>query len=126
MTLEFAQKSRESPHKVEIPLLKQAADSCTPVMNNRYYFTAAESMYSPFEKQMCDHKQVSQYIFRVKEGDSKKIKSPSILLMPFQITRWPKLLYKRIIQSVIPLQYQSQVSMEKMMYSQIARRMHLP
>jgi hypothetical protein len=27
MNLEFAQTSRESPHKVEIPLLKQAAES---------------------------------------------------------------------------------------------------
>jgi hypothetical protein len=52
MTLEFAQKSRESPHKVEIPLLKQAAESFLPEMNKRDDIAAAESMYSPFEKQL--------------------------------------------------------------------------
>jgi hypothetical protein len=72
ITLEFAQKSRESPHKVEITLLKQAVESFLPGMNNRYDVAEAESMYSPFEKQMCDHTQVTQDIFRVKEGDSKK------------------------------------------------------
>jgi hypothetical protein len=76
MTLEFAQNSRESPHKVEIPLLKQAADSFVPDMNKRNDIAAAESMYSPFEKQMRDHKQVKQDIFRVKEGDSKKEQVP--------------------------------------------------
>jgi hypothetical protein len=34
---------------------------------------------------MCDHKQVTQDMFRVKEGS----KSPSVLLMPLQIARWP-------------------------------------
>jgi hypothetical protein len=48
MTLEFAQKSRESPHKVEIPLLKQAAESFVPGMNKRDDVAAAESMSSPF------------------------------------------------------------------------------
>jgi hypothetical protein len=70
MTLEFAQKSRESPQKVEIPLLKQGAESFVPGMNQRDDVAAAESMSSPFEKQLCDHKQVTQDIFRVKEGDS--------------------------------------------------------
>jgi hypothetical protein len=46
-------------------------------------------------------------------------------MMPLQIARWLKFLYKRILQSVIPLQYQSQLFMEKMLYSQIARRLHL-
>jgi hypothetical protein len=63
MTLEFAQKSRESPHRVEIPLLKQAAESFVPEMNKRYDIAAAESISSPFEKQMCDHKRVTQDIF---------------------------------------------------------------
>jgi hypothetical protein len=76
MTLEFAQKSRESPHKVEIPLMKQAADSSVPDMNKRDDIAAAESISSPFEKQLCDHKQVTQDIFRVKEGDSKKKQVP--------------------------------------------------
>jgi hypothetical protein len=76
MTLEFAQKSRESPHKVEIPLLTQAAGSFVPDMNKRDGIAAAESMYSPFEKQLCDNKQVTQYIFRVKEGDSKTKQVP--------------------------------------------------
>jgi hypothetical protein len=70
MTLEFAQNSSESPHKVEIPLLKQAAESFVPGMNKRDDVAAVESMYSPFEKQLCDHNQVTQDIFRVKEGDS--------------------------------------------------------
>jgi hypothetical protein len=70
--LEFAQKSRESPKKVEIPLLKQGAESSAPVMNKRDDATVAESMSSPFEKHMCDHKQVTQDIFEVKEGDIKK------------------------------------------------------
>jgi hypothetical protein len=48
MILEFAQKSRESPHKVEIPLLKQAAESFLPDMNKRDDIAAAKSMYSPF------------------------------------------------------------------------------
>jgi hypothetical protein len=48
MTLEFAQKSRESPHKVEIPLLKQAAESILPDMNKRDDIAASESMLSPF------------------------------------------------------------------------------
>jgi hypothetical protein len=43
MTLKFAQKSRESSHKVEIPLLKQAADSFVPGMNKRGDVTAAKS-----------------------------------------------------------------------------------
>jgi hypothetical protein len=50
MTFEFAQNSRESPHKIEIPLLKQAAESFIPGMNNRDDVAAAESMSSPFEK----------------------------------------------------------------------------
>jgi hypothetical protein len=66
MTLEFAQKSRESPHKVEIPLLKQAAESFVPDMNKRDDIASAESMSSPFEKQLCDNKQVTQDIFGVK------------------------------------------------------------
>jgi hypothetical protein len=69
VTSEIAQKLRESPHKVEIPLLKQAAESFIPGMNKIYDVAAAESMSSPFEKQLCDHTQVAQYIFRVKEGD---------------------------------------------------------
>jgi hypothetical protein len=48
MTLEFAQKSRESPQKVDIILLKQAAESFVPAMNKRDYTTSAESMSSPF------------------------------------------------------------------------------
>jgi hypothetical protein len=59
MTLDFAQNSRESPHKVEIPLLKQAAESFFSNMNKIDDFAAAESMSSPFEKQLCDHKQVT-------------------------------------------------------------------
>jgi hypothetical protein len=90
LTQEFAQKARESSRKVEIPLLKQAAESFVPVMNKIDGIVAAESMSSPFEKHLCHHKKVTQYIFRVKEGDSKKRKSPSILLIPFQIARWPK------------------------------------
>jgi hypothetical protein len=35
MTLEFAQKPRESPHKVDSPLLKKAAESFVPSMNKR-------------------------------------------------------------------------------------------
>jgi hypothetical protein len=45
-------------------------------MNKRDDVTAAESMSSPFEKQLCDHKQVTQDIFRVKEGDSKNKQVP--------------------------------------------------
>jgi hypothetical protein len=126
MTLEFAQKSRESPHKVYIPLLKQAAESFIPGMNKRDDITEAESMSSPFEKQLCDNKEVTQAIFRVKEGDSKKSKSPRILRMPLQIARWLKFLYKRIIQSVIQLQYKIQLYMQRIFYNHIARRMHLP
>jgi hypothetical protein len=87
MTLEFAQKSRESPHKVDIPLLKQSAENLVPSMNKRDDIEAAESMSSPFEKQMCDHKQATQYMLRVKEGESKKSKSPSILWMLLQTAR---------------------------------------
>jgi hypothetical protein len=36
-------------------------------MNKRDDVAGAESMSSPFEKQLCDYKQVTQYIFRVKE-----------------------------------------------------------
>jgi hypothetical protein len=95
-------------------------------MNKRDDVVAAEIMSSPFEKQLCDHKQVTHDIFRVKEGDSKKSKSPRILLMPLKLARWQKFLQESILQSVIPLQYQSQLYMEKMLYNQIARRMHLP
>jgi hypothetical protein len=35
-----------------------------------------EIMSSPFEKQLRDHNQVTQYIFRVKEDDSKKKQAP--------------------------------------------------
>jgi hypothetical protein len=76
MTLEFAQKSRESPHRVEIPLLKQAAESFVPEKNKRYDIAAAESMSSPFEKQLCGHKQVTQDIFGVKEGEIKNKQVP--------------------------------------------------
>jgi hypothetical protein len=58
ITLEFAQKSKELPHKVEIPLLEQAAESLVPCMNKRDDVAASESMSSTFEKQLCDHKQV--------------------------------------------------------------------
>jgi hypothetical protein len=40
-------------------------------MNKRNDVAAAERMYSPFEKQLCDHNQVTHDMFRVKEGDSK-------------------------------------------------------
>jgi hypothetical protein len=126
VTLEFAQKSRESPHKVEIPLLKQAAENFVPDSNKRYDVVLAESTSSPFEKQLCDHNQVTQDIFRAKEGDSKNIKSPSILMVPLQITRWPKFLYKRILQSVIPLKYQNKLSMDNILYNHIAKSLHLP
>jgi hypothetical protein len=46
MTLAFAQKSRESPQKVEIPLLKQAAESFVPGTNKRDDVAAAETMSS--------------------------------------------------------------------------------
>jgi hypothetical protein len=85
MTLEFTQKSRESPHKVEIPLLKQAAESFVPDMNKIDDVVAAESMSSPFENQLCDHRLVTQDIVRVKGGDSKNSKSPSILICPFKL-----------------------------------------
>jgi hypothetical protein len=68
-------------------LLKQDAESFVPDMNKRDDVVAVESMSSTFEKHMCDRKQVTQDIFRVKEGDSKKSNSPSILLMPLQIAR---------------------------------------
>jgi hypothetical protein len=76
ITLVFAKKSRESPHKVDISLLKQAAEIFAPGTNKRDFTAAADSMYSPFEKQLCDHKQVTNYIFRVKEGDSKNKQVP--------------------------------------------------
>jgi hypothetical protein len=44
MTLEFAQNSRETPHKVEIPLLKQTAQTFVPGMNKRYDVAADETM----------------------------------------------------------------------------------
>jgi hypothetical protein len=77
ITLEFAQKSRESPHKVEIPLLKQAPESFVPDMNKRDDIAAAERMSSPFEKQLCNHKQVTQYMCGVKGGESKKKHVPN-------------------------------------------------
>jgi hypothetical protein len=77
VTLEFAQKSRESPHRVDTPLLKQTAESFVPELNKRDEIAASESLSSPFEKQLCDHKQVTQDIFRVKEGDRKKA-SPQV------------------------------------------------
>jgi hypothetical protein len=49
MTLEFAQKSRESPHRVEIPLLKQAAESFVPDTHKRDAIAEAESISSHFE-----------------------------------------------------------------------------
>jgi hypothetical protein len=52
MTLKCVQKSRESPHKVDIPLLKEAAESFVPGIKKRDDFASAESMYSPFEKQL--------------------------------------------------------------------------
>jgi hypothetical protein len=76
VNLEFAQKSREYPHKAEIPLLKQAAESFLPEMNKRDDIAASESMPSPFEKQLCDHKQVTQDNFGVKEGESKNKQVP--------------------------------------------------
>jgi hypothetical protein len=66
MSLEFAQKSRESPQKVEIPQLKQAEESFIPRMNKRDDVAADECMSSPFENLLCYHKQVTQYISRVK------------------------------------------------------------
>jgi hypothetical protein len=56
--------------------MKQAAESFLPGMNKRDAIAAAESMSSPFEKQLCDRKQVTHDIFRVKEGDSKKKQVP--------------------------------------------------
>jgi hypothetical protein len=75
-TLEFAQKSRESPHKVEIPLLKQAEESFVPAMNKRDDITSAESMSSPFKKHLCDQKQATKYIFWGKECESKNKQVP--------------------------------------------------
>jgi hypothetical protein len=76
MTLEFAQKSRESPHTVEIPLLTQAAESFVTSMNTIDDVAAAESISSHFEKQLCYHKQFAKDISRVKEGDSKNKQVP--------------------------------------------------
>jgi hypothetical protein len=76
-TLEFAQNSRASPHMVEIPLLQQTAESFVIGMNKRDDVAASEIMSSAFESQLCNHKQVTQYMFRVNEGDSKK-KSPQV------------------------------------------------
>jgi hypothetical protein len=50
MTLDVAQKSRKSSHKVELPLPKQAAESFIPGMNERDDFSAAERVSSSFEK----------------------------------------------------------------------------
>jgi hypothetical protein len=86
MTFEFAQKSREPPQKVEIPLLEQATDNFVPGTNNRDGIAAAESMTSSFEKQTYDHKKFTQDIIRMKEGDSTKSKSPSMLLAPLHIS----------------------------------------
>jgi hypothetical protein len=52
MTLEFAQKSRESTHRVEIHLLKQASESFVPDTNKRDEVAAADSMSSAFENQI--------------------------------------------------------------------------
>jgi hypothetical protein len=41
LTLEFAQNSRQSPNKVDIPLLKQVAKSFVPDTNKRYDVAAA-------------------------------------------------------------------------------------
>jgi hypothetical protein len=35
-------------------------------MNKRDDVAAAENMFAPFENQLCDHKQVTHNIFRVK------------------------------------------------------------
>jgi hypothetical protein len=59
MTLEFAQKSRELPNKVEIRLMKEAGNRFIPGMNKRYEIAAAKKISSPYEKQPCDHKQVT-------------------------------------------------------------------
>jgi hypothetical protein len=45
-------------------------------MNKRDDIAAAEIMSSPFEKQLCDHKQVTQDMFRVKEGEIKNKQLP--------------------------------------------------
>jgi hypothetical protein len=45
-------------------------------MNKRNDVAAAESMSSPFEKQLCDHNQATQDMSRVKEGDSKHKQVP--------------------------------------------------
>jgi hypothetical protein len=45
-------------------------------MNKRDDVSAAESISSPFENQMCVHKQVTQYTFGVKQGDSKNKQVP--------------------------------------------------
>jgi hypothetical protein len=55
-------KSQGNHHTVEISLPKQNADIFIPGMNTRDNFAAAESMSSPFEKQLCDHTQVTQDI----------------------------------------------------------------
>jgi hypothetical protein len=123
MTLEYAQKSRESPHKVEIPLLKQTADNFVLEMNKRDDIVAAESMSSPFGNQLCDHKQVTKYILGCKRLKVKTSKYQIILLIPLQIAICQKFLYKRILQSVIPLQYQNQLSKEKM-YDWVMQNTH--
>jgi hypothetical protein len=68
MTLEFPQESRESPHEVEIPLLKQAAESFVPGLNERYYFAADKSMSSPFEKYVTPWRKDDQSSFRSELG----------------------------------------------------------
>jgi hypothetical protein len=57
--------------------MKQAAESFVPGTKQRDDVASAESMSSPFEKQMCDHTQFTQDMFRVKEGDRKKT-SPQV------------------------------------------------
>jgi hypothetical protein len=45
-------------------------------MSERNAIEAAESMSSPFEKHLCDHTQVTQDIFGVKEGETKNKQVP--------------------------------------------------
>jgi hypothetical protein len=72
------QKNQGNHHtRLIFSLLKQAAESFVLDMNKRDDIAAAESTSSPFKKQLCNHKQVTQDIFGVKEGENFKKQVPT-------------------------------------------------
>jgi hypothetical protein len=72
-------------------------------------------MSSPFEKQLCDHKQVTQDSFGVKDGESKNKQVPKYFADAPSDCNMDEVPVQENSPTVKPLQYQNQLHIYNML-----------